>query len=266
MATLICELCPEVSLYVARLDERHSVGSGQRQITARSAADAIRWATDCGVDIISMSWTIETPLSGNKEMETFEKAVREAENKKILMFCSTSDQGSSTKEGCYPGDFGNGCVKIGAATDTGEALAWVDSKKVDFLLPGKNVPFTGNDGKVTSYESGSSVATAVASGLAGMLLFCSRLLPDKERPLQDHRNMRAAFKSMVYDGNQFPHVRDYFEVHFRQYLSRAAEADDPNYSKRPRSYDISKLTWNNHCKIALESVLSQIKLNIGVKF
>ena len=69
MATLIQKICPEVSFYVARLDERHVPGSGQRQITAKSAADvrypceriehrylqnaqAVRWATDCGVDII----------------------------------------------------------------------------------------------------------------------------------------------------------------------------------------------------------------------
>ena len=39
MATLIRKICPEISFYVARLDERHVPGSGQRQITAKSAAD-----------------------------------------------------------------------------------------------------------------------------------------------------------------------------------------------------------------------------------
>jgi hypothetical protein len=39
MATLICKVCPEVKLYVARLDERQSAGNRQRQITAKSAAD-----------------------------------------------------------------------------------------------------------------------------------------------------------------------------------------------------------------------------------
>lgn len=38
MATLISRLAPNVSLYVARLDER-LVGNGQRQIMPKSAAD-----------------------------------------------------------------------------------------------------------------------------------------------------------------------------------------------------------------------------------
>jgi hypothetical protein len=39
MATLISKICPQVSLYVARLDERQAPGSSHRQITAKSAAD-----------------------------------------------------------------------------------------------------------------------------------------------------------------------------------------------------------------------------------
>lgn len=39
MATLISKICPEVKLYVARLDERQVPGSSHRQITAKSAAD-----------------------------------------------------------------------------------------------------------------------------------------------------------------------------------------------------------------------------------
>lgn len=39
MAMLIRKLCPDVKFYVARLDERQVPGSGQRQITAKSAAE-----------------------------------------------------------------------------------------------------------------------------------------------------------------------------------------------------------------------------------
>lgn len=39
MATLICKICHNVRLYVARLNERQSSGSGQRNFTAQSAAD-----------------------------------------------------------------------------------------------------------------------------------------------------------------------------------------------------------------------------------
>lgn len=44
MASLISHLCPNVRLYVARLEEHRKVkGDGSRQITARSAAEASNW-------------------------------------------------------------------------------------------------------------------------------------------------------------------------------------------------------------------------------
>ncbi|KAI0436566.1 hypothetical protein F4803DRAFT_541811 [Xylaria telfairii] len=257
MATLISKICPEVSLYVARLDERQALGSSHRQITAKSAADAIRWATESGVDIISMSWTIETPVTGNEEMESLKAAVREAASKEILMFCSTSDQGSSTKDTCYPGDF-DSCIKIGGATDMGEALTWVNADKVNFLLPGKNVPFTSNEGKVVSYESGSSVATAAASALAGLLMFSSWLLNKDDHYLQDQKNMREAFKNMSsqYSENKFPCVQDYFDVNFKQLLSQNDKPKGPVLS-----YNLHNMEWDDKCNDALERILSSLKGN-----
>ncbi|KAK1764325.1 hypothetical protein QBC33DRAFT_203355 [Phialemonium atrogriseum] len=252
MATLISRLAPNVSLYVARLDERQSVGNGQRQIMPKSAADAIRWATSCDVHIISMSWTIETPVAGNEDMQSLETAVRDAANKNILMFCSTSDQGSSTKDICYPGDF-EGCIKIGGATDTGEALAWVNAEKIDFLLPGKNVPFANNEGTVTSYESGSSVATAAASGLAGLLIYCAKLLGEGDR-LQNRTNMREAFKAMSTTDKKFPRVQEYFEQHFIRELARQDGLGDKP-KRLLSSYNVSTEEWNDNCRKALEWVM-----------
>lgn len=268
MASLICKICPEVSLYVARLDERissasnpgsSSSSSSSRQITAKSAAEAIRWATSCDVDIISMSWTIETPVAGNEDMESFEKAVAAARARNILMFCSTSDQGSSTKDICYPGDF-DGCIKIGGATDTGEPLAWVGADKVDFLLPGKNVPFVNNEGKTVSYESGSSVATAAASGLAGLLLFCGRVLEQRGDPsfyshrltlsspggkpglekLRDQKQMRETLKKMCIGGGKgkFPDVQELFERRFDQGLRNKYGLAAMNGAGQDRSHEI----------------------------
>lgn len=39
MAALVCQICPKVELYVARLEERTVIGTSHRQITAKSAAD-----------------------------------------------------------------------------------------------------------------------------------------------------------------------------------------------------------------------------------
>ncbi|KAK0623855.1 peptidase S8/S53 domain-containing protein [Immersiella caudata] len=282
MATLICKLCPEVSLYVARLDERQGAGSSQRQITTKSAAEAIQWATDCDVDIISMSWTIEAAVQGNDEMLALKTAVDAARAKNILMFCSTSDQGSSTKDDCYPGDF-DGCIKIGGATTTGEPLAWVNTEKVQFLLPGNNVPFSNNEGKVVSYESGSSVATAAASGLAGLLLFCGRLV-DKDgkygayrvksndryvqETLKDTKNMMRILDKMCIPRTKFIAVQETLEGRFNQALNNkkgSLSANDAslNLRQKVRSSDLSKMEWDadGQCMEALQFMLSVVNLS-----
>ncbi|KAK1245963.1 hypothetical protein MKX07_005032 [Trichoderma sp. CBMAI-0711] len=196
MAYLICELCPMVELYVAKLDQRQSSGRNDRRISIKSATEAIEWATKSKVDIISMSWTIEKPISENKDMDPLEKAVKKANENNILMFCATSDQGSQTSDYCYPGDF-DGCIRIGSATETGDPMAWVNINRVDYLFPGVNIPFPDNRGKTFTQESGSSVATAAATGLASLLIYAGRLAREDDYDhLKVSRNMKQAFTNL----------------------------------------------------------------------
>ncbi|KAH7142833.1 hypothetical protein B0J13DRAFT_526280 [Dactylonectria estremocensis] len=132
-------------------------GSGRR-VTARSAAKAVDWAA-IGQEIEDM----------NKPKPAIDRAYFE----NILMFCSASDQRANKKEECFPGGW-NQCIPIGGDTFTGEKLTWVDDR-VDFWFPGRNVPFPSKDHKSVVYESGSSVATAAASELAGVLMFSARV-------------------------------------------------------------------------------------------
>ncbi|KAG5789282.1 hypothetical protein H9Q69_011655 [Fusarium xylarioides] len=251
MATLICNICPMVKLYIARLDQRQTSNSSQRHITADSAAQAVLWATDCGVDIISMSWTIETPVPGNPEMESLQEAVRRASNHNIVMFCSTSDQGSMTNDhNCYPGDFG-GCIRIGSASNTGDAMSWVKVEKVDFLLPGSNVPFSVTEGKTNLHESGSSIATAAASGLAAFLMACSWLLDEKDSYFKDYNNMKRAFHNLA-QGHKFPAVSERLEKLFMRKLERIQGKDEKTVSELP-------LEWSEECQRALGEIINGIK-------
>ncbi|KIW63767.1 hypothetical protein PV04_08745 [Phialophora macrospora] len=255
MADLISQLCPNVRLYVARLEEHRKMdGDGRRQITTRSAAEAIQWAVNCQVDIISMSWTIETQITETEDMQNFRSAIFEAEAKKILMFCSASDQGGNSTDGCYPGQWGN-CIKIGGATSTGEILTWVKEDKIDFLLPGKKIPFTNPDGSKFT-ESGSSVATASASGLAGLLIFCDRLLEqDSDSYFRNRLNMTAAFKKLSMNERKFPHVEYFFEEKFKSLLL----ADVPEKERPNRSIAIEEEVWNEKSRYALQELIKLIK-------
>ncbi|KAH8586376.1 hypothetical protein B0O99DRAFT_695557 [Bisporella sp. PMI_857] len=175
MADLILRMCPRAKLFVAKLEERYSM-NGRRHITPKSAADAVEWAISCEVDIISMSWTIETTntVDHSEGLKELNSAVTRAFNNNIIMFCATSDQGNSTAIECYPGNWGH-CLRVGASTATGEKCAWVHGQSIDLLLPGENIFFDPRDGSPATTHSGSSVATALGSGLAALMLYLQRL-------------------------------------------------------------------------------------------
>lgn len=202
-----------------------------------------------------MSWTIETQVTENEDMKKLESAISAAEAAKILMFCSASDQGGNSMDGCYPGDWDK-CIKIGGATSTGEILPWVQEKKINLLLPGKKIPFT-NTGGSTFTESGSSVATAAASGLAALLIFCDRLLgEDTESYFRGRLNMMAAFKKLAMNERRFPHVEYFFEEKFKSLLL----ADLPEKDSLKRSISIEEEVWNEKSKVALHELLKLIKV------
>ncbi|KAH8684970.1 hypothetical protein BGZ61DRAFT_548742 [Ilyonectria robusta] len=202
MAMLICRVCPMVQLYVARLHEQQTAESYQGHMTAKSAAKAIEWATDCGVDIISMSWVIKMPSQGGTELRDFERAVVMAKEQRIIMFCSSNDQSSPTDGYEYLSD---DIIEIASATNAGDPTNRLHKDTAHFLLPGENVPFSNNEGKIVSHESGSGIATAAASGLAALLIFSSWLLDENDMDLTGCRGMTNAFDNLT-RGNKYPLV------------------------------------------------------------
>jgi Subtilase family len=200
-----------------------------------------------------MSWTIADDNA--TDLRELEKAVRAAHDAKILMFCSASDQGGNLGSHCYPADFKD-CIQIGAASNTGEALTFVNASMVNFLLPGQNIAIYNDEGKSISDAYGSSVATAAASALAGLLIFCSWLLDEKNHYLQERENMCAAFNSMA-SPSKFLRVQKPFEYLFKEELA-AAEKSKHKTNRPPSSYDISTMSWDNECMDALKAVMRYI--------
>ena len=189
---------------------------------------AIKWATSEGVvsdwlcvsrsvraianflvpkvkDIILMPWSIEATADENSdELKNLKLALFAAATNNIILFCAISDKGEATADNLYPG-----CVpmvlRIGAATSTGEVPAIVLSRKVQFIFPGEV------SGEKNSAD-GSSVATALAAGVAAMLLHCS----DKVMPEAVHHeyHKRAvivqAFRKMGGTPTSAIRVQEYF--------------------------------------------------------
>ncbi|KAK2595809.1 hypothetical protein QQS21_006573 [Conoideocrella luteorostrata] len=222
MAKQVHLLCPRAQFYVLRLEDHHLDEAG-RQITAKSATQAILAAVRKGVHIISMSWTIDPP-EDEEERRSLEAAIVKAANENILMFCSASDKGAKQNT-TYPAKATSRIFTIGAATASGAADEWVGNlSNINFTFPGSKVELDDapdSTGATPKEVTGSSVATALAAGLAALILYCAQvrvlLASDQAKlkarrdfqALKKHENMMRAFKDI---GTTEPSNHKFIEV------------------------------------------------------
>ncbi|KAL1847089.1 hypothetical protein Daus18300_014059 [Diaporthe australafricana] len=181
MARLIHRICPSATIHIIKLKTVQTADSAKLQIDPLSATQAIEYATELGAQIISMSWAIDPP-DKEADKRAFKDAITKARNQNILMFCSAIDQGNF-EDPKYPHASNGDCIfKIGAATAMGTVPDYVSNEGLSFIFPGHDVvlrsPFEDiSDRRFGEFAShtGSSVATALASGLAALVLECVRL-------------------------------------------------------------------------------------------
>ncbi|GES57672.1 hypothetical protein ATEIFO6365_0001096100 [Aspergillus terreus] len=165
MASLIGQINPYCRLYIAR------VGKGRADIDPKKAAKAIRWAVEQQVDIISMSWV--TKKNEPELQEAVEKAAGTDKGRRpTLMFCSTADEGAFGGP-AYPVDYKKHVVSVSATDSWGGLTSKTDRHtQVDVSIPGEDLEASAPFylGNVGSTVSGSSVATALAAGIASLAL------------------------------------------------------------------------------------------------
>ncbi|KAI0886865.1 uncharacterized protein GGS22DRAFT_158885 [Annulohypoxylon maeteangense] len=213
MAALIRKICPNATLYIARLDQTQSE-QGVFQPTHDSAAKAIRWAIEKRVHIISMSWTIPGEHLG------LENAVKEARAEGILLFGAASDQGANSPTKPYMAklsDKGEGAhvICIGGAREAGYGDDRAKSE-AEFFFPGQvkglagSLPSTRYDFRAAA---GSSVATALAVGFTALIMLLEDTWPVEgnlpnakstdlrkyRQQLQNPRNIRKIFNNLLLD-------------------------------------------------------------------
>lgn len=243
MANMIVRINPWVSLDVMKIHEStsHSPGSKTRTIYAESAARAIEGAIIRKADIISMSWTIRKLAKkigsvpnaldvGTDEehkrspeevaMDALQKAIEKAKSRNILMFCSAADDIQLLGRESLPFSAASDCIlRIGAALPKGQRdPTSEDFNTISYFFPGNQVAEARNprSSKPVEYHDGSSVSTALAAGLASLIIYCTHVVKtyyDDSRPftdwalkLRNHKNMRTAFdniNSPDYDDKKF---------------------------------------------------------------
>ncbi|KAH8705328.1 hypothetical protein BGW36DRAFT_421890 [Talaromyces proteolyticus] len=164
MAICIQKICPMAKLYVARMDD--SDPESQEFTLDLQSRYAVKWAREMGVHIISMSSSFKAKTGGfrNEELNDFRTAISSVKGDNILLFASLNDSPNISPDDYYPCGLAD-VFKIGSETKWGDKAA-NSLIGADFILPGDNIGVGGMH-KI----SGSSIATAFAVGLAGLMLF-----------------------------------------------------------------------------------------------
>jgi hypothetical protein len=184
MARIISEINPHCRLLVAK------VGDKRTDFTATRLKKAIEWAVSAGADVISMSLSL-----ANTDPE-LEIAINKAFNEGIVILASINGEGANAESPAFPASLGN-VIAIGSADNQGSPSRGTVEEQADFLLPGEqinaHVEFL-NGLAATSAISGPSVATAIASGLASLVLACDRFAlhsqVEDEAKWTQHRRLR----------------------------------------------------------------------------
>ena len=114
-------------------------------------------------------------------------AVSAADQKNILIICSTADRGNNQQK-VYPAQYWmkmkmDCLIPIAGCDQYGKLTDWSTETEAKYHFLGKNV-MARSAGLMTSSTkeiSGSSVATAIAAGTASLVLACSLLALEEEK-------------------------------------------------------------------------------------
>ncbi|WP_158056141.1 S8 family serine peptidase [Halorussus halophilus] len=126
-------------------------------------ADGVEWAADQGADVINMS------LGGGGYTDTMKNAVSYAQDQGAIIICAAGNDGSSSVS--YPAAYSE-CMAISAVDDSENLASFSQyGSSVELCAPGVDILSTTTDTRGT-YErlSGTSMATPVTSGVAGLTL------------------------------------------------------------------------------------------------
>ncbi|EXJ88024.1 hypothetical protein A1O1_04951 [Capronia coronata CBS 617.96] len=230
MASLITSANPFCRLYIAR------VGTGRKDILPERAAQAVKWAIEQKVDVLSLSWTTRT---NHPELEKAIKlAAGDHAESPILIFSSTADEGVDPGK-IFPAAYME--TFSVAATDRYGHVRPASQEGVDILVPGEDISADGpvymqkfTRGTVT----GSSVATALAAGIASLSLLMLRVFNEDQAAVKEFTRkaqMMAVFQKMqkIGSGHHGIQVSQLFEGRDPKTLEKKWRASAETFPRPP---------------------------------
>ncbi len=134
--------------------------------------------------------------------------INEALHQGIVVVCSTSDEGF-TRQNVWPARYSSysNVVPVAACDANGKLTAYSSEIAAQYRIQGEQIAVSSPDDKLGSKlntESGSSVATAMVSGIASLVLACQHILDSTlanamNGPFQQpgYQVVRHVFEKMV---------------------------------------------------------------------
>jgi subtilisin family serine protease len=153
-------VAPQAKVMPVKVLDRNGNGN------LETVAQGIEWATNQGVDFITMS------LGSPTQVPIVEKAVKYAASKGVIVWCAAGNAGQ-TRQIFYPAAY-NECIGIGAVDkDFNRAGFSCTGPDLDFLCPGVEILSTVPDNWY-AVLSGTSMANPFAVGIGCLLLSYKR--------------------------------------------------------------------------------------------
>ncbi len=176
---------PLASLLIAKVLRNSGGGS------LPAVAEAVMWAVEQRVDIISMS--LGAAESGRQLFE----AVHTALARGIIVICAAGNAGAlfSNSVG-YPGRYGS-VITVAAHDQHGQPSGFSSrGAEIDFMAPGQDIWSTYRQGGYAKL-SGTSMAAPFVAGLAALVLAKHRTAGHHTSPIENCEDMRQHLLRMA---------------------------------------------------------------------
>ncbi len=133
------------------------------------------------------------------------KAVESAKSANIVMFGSKGDRGNNQQD-VYPADYSE-VISISSLTQFGKGTDSTETN-AEYFFQGENVTIPAESSYLESQHqvSGSSVATALAAGVAALVLSCRRI-GNESKDIDRVKTVETVFEHMAADDKQVKYVQ-----------------------------------------------------------
>ncbi|KAJ6444913.1 hypothetical protein O9K51_03315 [Purpureocillium lavendulum] len=178
MANIISQLDPLCTFYFFQ------IADNMNYIELPTVVKALEFAVKCNVDIINCSFALD---SCSDELEA---VLRKAKEKHIIVMCSTADEGENIDE-VWPAAYYRweknkaetfeNIFPIVGCDEHGKFSKYANEEAGRYMFRGEDVDVSSTDPDLpleTASVQGSSVATALATGVASLILSCYHMVED----------------------------------------------------------------------------------------